>query len=147
MNWFYIYIYPFFFRFFFCVCVCSLFFSFLSFFFFFLGLHLQRMEVPRLGVELELQQQAYTTATATPDPRYVSNLHHSSRQSWIVNPLSKARDQTSNLMVPSRICFCCATMGTPFFRFFFQIGYYGIMRFPCAVSRSFCMQFLNNSSH
>ena len=33
----------------------------------------------------------YTTATATQDPRCVCNLHHSSRQCQILNPLSKAR--------------------------------------------------------
>ena len=29
------------------------------------------------------------------------------------NPLSEARDQTHNLVVPSQICFCCTMMGTP----------------------------------
>ena len=43
----------------------------------------------------------------------VCDLHHSSQQHQILNPLSKARDQTCNLIVPSRICFHCATMGTP----------------------------------
>ena len=33
----------------------------------------------------------YTTATATPDLSHVCNLHHSSRQRWILNPLSKAK--------------------------------------------------------
>ena len=33
-----------------------------------------------------------------------ANLHHSSRQRWILNALSKARDRTRNLMVPGRIC-------------------------------------------
>ena len=33
----------------------------------------------------------------------VCNLHHSSQQRQILNPLSKARDQTRNLMVPSWI--------------------------------------------
>ena len=42
-----------------------------------------------------------------------AGLYHSSRQRWILNPLGKARDQTRNLMVPSQICFCCTTMGTP----------------------------------
>ena len=42
-----------------------------------------------------------------------AGLHHSSRQRQILNPLSEARDQTPKLMVPSQICFCCATMGTP----------------------------------
>ena len=39
--------------------------------------------------------------------------HHSSRQHWILNPLSDARDWTLNLMVPSRICFHCSMMETP----------------------------------
>ena len=49
-----------------------------------------------------------------------AGLHHSSQQRWILNPLSKARDRTCSLMVPSRIRFCCATMGTPTF-FLFKI--------------------------
>ena len=50
------------------------------------------MEVPRLGVKLELQRLAYVTVTATPDLSHVCNLHHSSRQHQILNPLSGARD-------------------------------------------------------
>ena len=42
-------------------------------------------------------------ATATRDLSCICNLHHSSRQCRILNPLSKARDQTRNLIVPSRI--------------------------------------------
>ena len=61
------------------------------------------MEVPRLGVESELQLLAYTTATATPDLSCVCDLHHSSRQCPILNPLSKARDQTHILMDTSQI--------------------------------------------
>ena len=71
----------------------------LFFFFFFsfwsfclLGPHPQHMEVPRIGVESELQLPVYTTATATRDPRRVCDLHHSSRQCWILNPVSDARD-------------------------------------------------------
>ena len=62
--------------------------------FVFLGPHTQHMEVPRLGVKLELQLPAYTTATATPDLSHVFNLHSSSWQHQILNPLIKARDQT-----------------------------------------------------
>ena len=51
-----------------------------SFFLVFLGLHLWHKEVPRLGVELELWPLAYTTSTALQDP------------SWVLNPLSEARD-------------------------------------------------------
>ena len=81
----------------------------------FLGLLLWHMEVPRLGVELELQPPAYTRAIAMPDTSCVCSLHHSSWQCWIFNPPSTARDQTPNLVVPSWICFPCATMGIPVF--------------------------------
>ena len=64
------------------------------------------MEVPRLGVESELPLLAYTTATETQGLSCVYNLHHISQQCWILNPLSKARDQTCNLMDPSRVPFC-----------------------------------------
>ena len=79
-------------------------------------LHLRHMEVPRLGAELELQLPAYATATATWDPSLICDLHHSSWQHQILNPLSKAKDPTCNLMVPSWIRFHCTTMGTPIFR-------------------------------
>ena len=69
------------------------------------------MEVPRLGGELELQLPADTTAIATQDPRGICDLHHSSPQRLIFNPLSQARDWTHNLLVPSWIRFCCATNG------------------------------------
>ena len=46
-------------------------------------------------------------------PSHIWDLHHSSQQHQILNPLSVARDQTWNLMVPSRIHFQCATMGIP----------------------------------
>ena len=69
--------------------------------------HQRHMEVPRLGVESELQLLAYTTTTATPDPSHFCNLHHSSEEHQIPNPLSKARDQTRILMDTSQIPFCC----------------------------------------
>ena len=75
------------------------------------------MEVPRLGVESELQLPAY--ATAMQDPNRICNLHHSSWQHRIFNPLSKARGQTCILMVPSQIRFHCAMMGTLIMLFFF----------------------------
>ena len=73
------------------------------------------MEVPRLGVKLELQLPAHARATATAmqDPSHVCNLHHSSWECQILNPLSKVRDRTQNLMVPIRIHFYCTTLGTP----------------------------------
>ena len=83
------------------VCVC------------FLGSHPWYMEVPRLGVQSELQLLANTTAKTIPDPSQLCDLHHSSWQCRILNPLSEAMDQTFNLMVPSQIHFPCATTGTP----------------------------------
>ena len=58
----------------------------------------RRMEVPRLGVESEPELLTYTPATATPDPSHICDLHHSSQQRWILNPLSEARDRTLVLM-------------------------------------------------
>ena len=43
---------------------------------------------------------ASARATATRDPSWVCDLHHGSWQRRILNPLSQARDQTHNLMVP-----------------------------------------------
>ena len=71
------------------------------------------MDIPRLGVQLELWLLAYATATAVLDPSCICDLHHSSWQRWSLNPLSRARDWTRNLMVPSQIRFCSATTGTP----------------------------------
>ena len=68
-------------------------------------MNLWHMEVPGLGVKSELQLLAYTTAIATPEPSCVCNLHHSSRQHRILNPLSEARDQTCILMDTSQIYF------------------------------------------
>ena len=56
------------------------------------SIFLWHMEVPRLGVESELQLPAYATTTATWDLSRVCHLHHSSGQSWILNPLSEAGD-------------------------------------------------------
>ena len=53
------------------------------------------MEVPRLGVELELHLPAYTTVTQ--DLSRICDLHLSLWQCWTLNPLSEARDGTSNL--------------------------------------------------
>ena len=61
------------------------------------------MEVPRLEVKLELQLLAYATVTETRDPSRVCNLHHSSQQHLILNPLSEARDQTRILMDTNQV--------------------------------------------
>ena len=86
----------------------------------FLGLHPQHMEVPRLGVESELYLQAYTIATAMWNPNQVCDLHHSSQQCRILNPLSEARDQTHNLMIPSQIRFRCTISSNGYFSFHFE---------------------------
>ena len=86
---------------FFCFCFC------------FLGPHLRHTQVLKLGVELELQLPAYITATAMQDPSLIFDLHQSSQQCRIPDPLSETRDRTHILMVTSWIRFRCATTGTP----------------------------------
>ena len=46
----------------------------------------------------------YAIATATLDPSHICDLHHSSEQHQILNPLSKVRDQTHILMDTSQVC-------------------------------------------
>ena len=60
----------------------------------FLGPRPWHVEFPRLGGKSELQLPAYTTATSMPDPSHVCDLHHSSWQRQILNPLSEAGDRT-----------------------------------------------------
>ena len=64
------------------------------------------MEVPKLEVKLELQLLAYATAIATQDPNCVCDLHHSSWQCWILNPLIEARDQSHILIDTGRVHYC-----------------------------------------
>ena len=78
--------------------------AFLSFFF--LGPHLRHMEVARLGVKSELQQHQIQAASATYIPQLTAMPDP--------YPLSEAKDQTCNLMVPSQISFRCATKGTTY---------------------------------
>ena len=58
------------------------------------------MEVLRLGVKLELQMPAYTT---TQIPAASSTYTTTCWQCEILNPLSKARDKTHNLMDTSQV--------------------------------------------
>ena len=58
------------------------------------------MKIPRLGVDWELP---YIPATTIPDPSHVCDLHHSSWQRWLLNPLSEARDRTCILMDTSQV--------------------------------------------
>ena len=64
---------------------------------------MHHMEVPRLQVTLELQLLAYATTTAMGDLSCICDLHHSSWQRWILNPLSEARDQTCILTDTSQV--------------------------------------------
>ena len=82
-------------------------------FFCLLGPHLWHVEAPRLVVKLELQLLAYTTATATGDQSCICDLHHSSQQRQVADPLSEARGQTCVLMDASQIHFHCAITGIP----------------------------------
>ena len=61
------------------------------------------MEVPRLKGKSELQLPIYNTATATGDSSGLCNLHCSSWQGRIINPLSRARDGTPIVMDTSWI--------------------------------------------
>ena len=62
--------------------------------FIFLWQHLWHLEVLRLGVKLELLLLAYATTTEIPTGSESANLCTSLQQHWILNPLSKFRDQT-----------------------------------------------------
>ena len=80
-------------------------FSFLSFpffFLFFLWPHFQHMEITRLGIKSQ---------------PLAPGLHHNTRQCWILNPLSRARDPTCILMDTYRAHFHRAAMETPWFLF------------------------------
>ena len=93
-------------------------FLFVCFCFCYLVLHPRHMKFPRLGGESELQLLAYATATAMPDLSRICDLHHSTWQRQILNPLSEARDWTHILMGTSQICYCWATVGTPWVQLF-----------------------------
>ena len=88
----------------------------------------------RLGVKSELQPSAYATATVTAmwDLSCICNLHHSSRQRRIPDPLSKARDRTHILMDVSWIHFCYAMMGTP--HLFFKLSIWIVFMSPATKS-------------
>ena len=53
----------------------------------------------------------------TQDPSFICNLHHSSQQRLILNPLSEARDRTCVLMDTSQFHYCWATVETPWRHF------------------------------
>ena len=67
--------------------------------------------------------------TATPDPICDCDLHQSSRQCWILNQLSKARDQTRILVDVGWVRYHWATTGTPFILF---------VKLPSPQTLAFC---------
>ena len=85
---------------FFCCCCCC---------FCFQGHICGMWNFPGQGLSQPLRCQptpAYATAIATPDPSFSCDLHHSSWQHPILNPLSGAQDQTCNFVDASCVCFC-----------------------------------------
>ena len=78
-------------------------------FFFFFGLFVFSRATPKvyggsqardlMGAVAASLHQSHSNA----DPSRVCNLHHSSPQCWILNPLREARDRARNLMAPSWI--------------------------------------------
>ena len=78
-------------------------FLFFFFFFFCFSVAPAAYPSPMLGVKSGLQLLACATATATPDLSHICDLHHSSQQHWIINPLREARDQTCVLMNANQI--------------------------------------------
>ena len=63
-------------------------------FFFFLGPHPWHVEVPRIAVNRAVAAGLHHSRIATLDRSHGCDLHHSSWQCWILDPLSEARDQT-----------------------------------------------------
>ena len=106
------------------------------FVFFFFRATPEAYEVPRLGIRSELQPPAYSIATAIPDPSRVCDLHHSSRQLHIHNPLSKARDRTCNLI--KSILFKLNIFLSSFSFFVFQGFISSTWRFPGWGSNQSC---------
>ena len=73
--------------------VSSLFFIFSLFSFFFRATGVAYGSSQTRG-QIGAISAGYTTATAMPDLSSICNLHHSSQKHQILNPLSRARDQT-----------------------------------------------------
>ena len=105
----------------------SFYFLFYFVLFIILGANLRYMEVPRLGVESKLQLLAYTTTTLTWDLSHIFNLHHSSQQRRILNPLNEARDGTHFLVDTSWVLNLLSHSGNllSFYSKYSSVGYMG----------------------
>ena len=77
-------------------------FLFLFVCFSFLGPYPRHMEVPRMGVELQLQLLAYTTGCSHSNAGSQLHLRPTLQltATWILNPLSEARDQPVSSWTP-----------------------------------------------
>ena len=78
------------------------------------------MELPRIGFNSELQLLAHPTATATQNPSLIWDQRHCSRQPWVLNALSKAKDWTRILMDTSWVYNLLSHNGNS--EFFFLYG-------------------------
>ena len=103
----------------------------------FLRLYPWHMEVPKLGVESEIQLWAYTTA----------------QQYWILNTLSRARDQPVSSWIPVRFLPPWATMGTPLCWLLNEVVYLcccqavWVLYIFCLLTLSDSMWFTNSFFH
>ena len=77
----------------------------------FLGPHPWHMSSQARG-QIGAVASGLARATAMPDLSCICELHHSSQQHQILNPLSRARDRTHILMDASQVHYHWATMGT-----------------------------------
>ena len=91
--------------------------NFFHFYFFLLVAAPAAYGTSRAGVKSELQLWAYATATATPEPSRICGWHHSLWEHCILNPLSKARDQTRILMDTSQVLNLLSHNGNPWIHF------------------------------
>ena len=66
------------------------------------------------------------TATTTPDLSCVCDIHHSSQQRWILDPLSSAKDRTCTIMDTSWVHFHWATPHLPLILKKTTPGYYDL---------------------
>ena len=95
------------------------------------------MDIPGLGIKLELLLLTYTVATATPDPSRVCNLHHSSWQHWILNPLSEARNQALILMDTSWVLNLLShNRNSPFLLFYMKLVFWILEKYLLALLTS-----------
>ena len=67
------------------------------------------------------------------DPSHICNLHHSSWQCWILNLLSKARDQTQILMDTSQTLNLLSHDGNSLVKFLYSVcsQHLGLTCLPC----------------